>query len=923
MKDQKDSEILIKKVADGVQMEQAHSEMDGPSNERHWYLARDGKRYGPVGEDDLRRLHAVGKIKPTDHLWRQGFVEWRAASDMSDFFASGLAGDVEAGPRLVRRAQMEQAAAHGDSSAPTLRAEPLVDRPELESGRMRSGAPFSDFPAGLVTGDVGDPHFQTIERYRPRRSLLKMFAYVAAAVLVLAIGGLVTLPIFLPADLARDQIIAFVKAETGRDLIVRGKTKISTVPNFGLELRDVTLANPSGVAGDPLMRAAVLNVHLKILPLFVGRIEFAQFILKDPIVALRIDREGRNNWSFTSAKTGAAGSGKAHKSAGLGRVPGGERVSPATMTTKRFSFAGPALAAGPGKVGSGSYFVPRDLRLGDVRVINGTLTYSDERNGAEQKFEDMNISLSLEELAEPMKAEGAFKWRSEEILVKAELESPQAVMEGRPSPVKLNVGARHGSADFAGDVSLADAFKFVGNGEANITSLRSMAEWFGSRMPPGSGFGPMSYRSALKMDDRSIAFDKVVLTLDGMNAEGNISADITKKRPHIQADLTFDRLDLNPYLGGTASIDINQNSLRKAERKSLTRLIEKINMTGSKEVAAGSDASKPAASIVADRLVTASLGGGDGDLFAAADADIILSVSRIFYGGIKVGKSRLVSKLRDGSLTADLTEAELYGGTATGQIVLGGGKAAQRFSGVLELKNFSALPFLKDAADFNWVSGRGEIIFDVVGVGATKKEILESLQGRGQFRFFDGALEGINIPQMVRAFKRGQLSNWSREEKLKTDFSVFSAKFKIDKGLAKTKDISFKGPLLRIGGKGTVNLAKEILDLRLRPKLVANLDGQAGQQNVSGLNFPLRITGPWHKPNISPDLKGIAEDPESISDAIAQARKALGGLKKGDFKGKRFEDLINNFLGNKGGEPGAEPPGAPDSGGFIPRVLPQ
>ena len=906
MKDQKDSDILFEKIADGVQLEQAHSEMNDPSNEMQWYLARDGKRYGPVSEDDLRRMYAVGKIKPTDHLWRQGLTDWREASDVSELFASGSDGDDQARPRLVRRARPEQEAASAGSSDNILRAEPLVDRPELNAGRRRDRALNPEFPGVGAAGDVSDPRFLVVPQYQPKRSVVRTLIYVVAAILILAIGGLIALPMFLPADLVRDQIVALVKAETGRDLVVRGKTKISAVPNLWLELRDVTLANPTGVAGDPLIRLAALNVDLKIWPLLSGRVEFAQFILKDPLIALRIDRDGRKNWVFKTNKSDAPGLGRSDKTAGVEHAPGIGRTSPNDIVHS-VGFLGSAQAAAPDSAGIGSYFLPRDIHLGDVRVINGTLTFNDERNGVEHKVNAINLSVSLEKLSEPMKAEGEFTWRAEEVLLKADINSPLALMGDQSSPVNLNVSARHGSADFIGNISLADGLNLSGNGKANVTSLRSLAAWFGIHVPPGAGFGPMSYRSALSVDSQNVALKKVVFTIDGMKAEGDIHVDISKDRPYIKADLTLDRLDLNPYLGGESSVDLNKNSLRETEQRSLTQLIEKINTSEGKAEKIGSDSPESAASSSPNRVVTASLGGGDDDFSKAADADVTLSVSGIFYEAIKVGKSRLVAKLSGGNLTADLKEAELYGGTATGQIVLNSGKPLQKFSSVFELKNVSALPFLKDAATFDWVSGKGAFVFDLVGAGATKKEILASLQGKGKFTFTDGALEGINIPRMVRAFQKGQLSNWSREEKLKTDFSIFSANFTVEKGLAKTKDINFKGPLLRIDGRGTVNLPKEKIDLRLQPKLVVNFDGQAGQQDNAGFNFPLRIKGSWHKPKISPDIEGIANNPEAIGEAVAQAKKTLDDLKKGKFKPKNFEDLIKGILNKDDREAGGGP----------------
>jgi hypothetical protein len=45
-----------------------------------WYLARDGKQYGPLTDLEMRKFVELGHLRPTDLVWRQGFADWRPAS---------------------------------------------------------------------------------------------------------------------------------------------------------------------------------------------------------------------------------------------------------------------------------------------------------------------------------------------------------------------------------------------------------------------------------------------------------------------------------------------------------------------------------------------------------------------------------------------------------------------------------------------------------------------------------------------------------------------------------------------------------------------------------------------------------------------------------------------------------------------------
>jgi hypothetical protein len=51
-----------------------------------WHLSRDGKQYGPISDEELRRLIELGKLSRDDLLWRPGFADWRAASTVPGIF---------------------------------------------------------------------------------------------------------------------------------------------------------------------------------------------------------------------------------------------------------------------------------------------------------------------------------------------------------------------------------------------------------------------------------------------------------------------------------------------------------------------------------------------------------------------------------------------------------------------------------------------------------------------------------------------------------------------------------------------------------------------------------------------------------------------------------------------------------------------
>jgi hypothetical protein len=46
-----------------------------------WYLARDGQQHGPISAAEMDKIIEFGYLLPTDLVWRQGFTDWKPASE--------------------------------------------------------------------------------------------------------------------------------------------------------------------------------------------------------------------------------------------------------------------------------------------------------------------------------------------------------------------------------------------------------------------------------------------------------------------------------------------------------------------------------------------------------------------------------------------------------------------------------------------------------------------------------------------------------------------------------------------------------------------------------------------------------------------------------------------------------------------------
>ena len=51
-----------------------------------WHVSVDGAQRGPLTSEQVRSLVSSGRLKPTDHIWRDGMPDWVAASTVRGLF---------------------------------------------------------------------------------------------------------------------------------------------------------------------------------------------------------------------------------------------------------------------------------------------------------------------------------------------------------------------------------------------------------------------------------------------------------------------------------------------------------------------------------------------------------------------------------------------------------------------------------------------------------------------------------------------------------------------------------------------------------------------------------------------------------------------------------------------------------------------
>lgn len=750
-------------------------------------------------------------------------------------------------------------------------------RPGSENGGP-AGAPYaSPQPGPPRRGRRPAP------RRKPQRQRSSSFGsiilYFAIGLLALLGAGLAVLFVAPPTELIRDQLVAQVKSTTGRDLEITGRTGLTFYPGLGFSMQGVSLSPPPGMQGPPFVRMKSLNLQVKLLPLLSRNVAVDQFVLEEPTFDFRVDNKGRKSWDFAAL------------------VEGG----PVRLAQAAGGSLNDATAPAPASGGNVNVAALENVELGDVRIVKGKILYTDATAAARENVDNINVTLALKSLGKPLTANGDLRYRGDKLGFQAVLKSLKQIMGNKPADLEATVKSDKIDAKYNGSLDVSGDLRLNGDVALETQSVRQLARWLGTKLPPATGFGPLKIAGRLKADGPVYQLAKVALEVDGATGTGNINADTSGSRPNLTGNLSLSELDLNKYMPPSGA----GNRQRAADKAAAAN----PNRGGKAANKAGQAAPRAPGSIEdlinepGPRVKGYSKREGwsteaiDVSPLEALNANLDLTLGRLLYENIKVGRSRLNVALLNQSLTAKLDEMELYDGVGRGVFTLNAQPKTPVFGANFNLSGVSAQPLLTDAAEIEWLAGKGQLLLALTSAGASQKDIVSGLNGTTSFAFENGAIVGVNVPKIVRSVQQGRFNDLKGAPDEQTDFTKLSGSFNIQNGVAVNKDLEMLSPLLRVGGDGQVMLGDRQVDYTVKPKLVASLSGQGGDKGAGGLEIPVRVHGPFEKLSYTPDFNGVLKDPAQAKDAIRQLGRQYGG----DKAGKVLDDLLGGGGADGGG----------------------
>jgi AsmA protein len=328
---------------------------------------------------------------------------------------------------------------------------------------------------------------------------MKRLVMPMAALLGVAMIGLLGTSWFLNRDALREAVEAQIRAVTGLDLVINGSIDVSVFPGSYVSFHDVGLKG--GGTTDPALRVDVLTANLRLLPLLLRRFEIADVMMLRPLIHVVRDGNGESNWTpfiETIART---------------MNPGAEN----------------------------------QVSFSEIRIQDGVLNYEDTTNHVSEQLGDIDLSLAWPSISRSFAATGQFDWRGERVDGSISASDFVAMLSGDRSGLKARLASAPLKLAFDGTVANRTSMMMEGTVTIDSLSLRSALRWMGQSVPGSGGFGRFALKARANVVGASVALTNVNVELDGNVAEGVMTV-ANNGHQTLQATLAAGALDFTPYI---------------------------------------------------------------------------------------------------------------------------------------------------------------------------------------------------------------------------------------------------------------------------------------------------------------------------------------------------------------------------------------
>ncbi len=708
-----------------------------------------------------------------------------------------------------------------------------------------------------------------------------------------------------------------VKKATGQDLIIEGDIRWEFWPNIGLSVEKLRFKNEDGFAEPDLLKIERVQMSVAVLPLLSEELDIGVVYLEGAHVFIQTLPNGVNNLDPLFENAPKASSSQAHD---LSRVVSESPLEKSVKTE--------AVHSKTEQKQKNNW----SLRIEGFDFRQASATVLDDKSKTRSEISSLDFNMGLLKWGSwvPVSFEATGKQNENDFNIKGDLELSlsKEINQSQLRHVALTGGFKNPEVQLD-DFSLGiEAFK-VATPSRILLSMKGKAkelsfdnqtqtdlfvdETFNQIMAKDFSAQTTLSGKTLPKEKLNLGFkgdvefnrEKNTLLVNKLHLNANeitlmgLFSVVLSEIPSIHFDLRSPKIDMDAFLSSEGNSAPELSIEKKIEDKDASLALETPPVQASK--------AEQQALIEQNtlRLEKGDMSDQEPDLSALHGVSLSgkIAIDALVAQGIVVEKLKTTVLLHRGKLTVSPFLAHIYGGTMDFKAILNAEELPASYQLSSKVKNVSIQPLLFALTQKKWISGKGNIDFDLSGKGLSERQLKKKTKGVISIDFSDGAIEGFNIAEMVRQAKaalKGQKDD-EGSTALKTDFSALSARFYLENGVASTKDLKIEAPAIRVSSQGETHLLEETLDFNLNVSVVGSSKGQGGKDidELKDVTVPVTIGGTWTDPQFNLDLKSLLQNNKKIENKV---RKELDrGLNKYLGEGPendKIKDAANKFLNN-------------------------
>ncbi|MEZ8119218.1 AsmA family protein [Vibrio splendidus] len=705
----------------------------------------------------------------------------------------------------------------------------------------------------------------------------KLLIFIAVPVFVV-VAAILALVLLVNPNQFKPLIVEQAQKHTGLELVIEGDISWQFFPSIGFELGQTELRNPEGFTQPNLFKVDTVGVDVSVTPLFSNQLEIGNITLDGAEFYLETLKDGRKNIDvLTQASAPQESEPVADASSESTPAPQEQSATDAsgwTINLAGVTVSNALFEMDDKQAGSFTKLYDVSLNLSEFAVDTWTTaTFAASGENNQQKF-------SANGSAEFKLAEGFASYALRNIDLNAKFNDPATSIESAKIGLNTFEFDKVNQLTYAviGNAAGLD-LDLKGGGELTVDSAISKVTL--NKLTLDSTFkGDTLPQSPMKVDmlsDLSFDLNKSHLSFVLEKLQANAialdgKADVTLSEiPKVRFSLHSPNIDLDEFLG-------------------LGNTTETASTAPSGS--AGGSTSNSGSSAPAKEV--------EPDLSALKMLDVKgdITIDKFKANNAKMQNVKTAFSVNRGIAELTSFTSNLYQGSISATAKLDARKTPATYTAKKKIRGVKVQPLLVDVANNDMLEGTGNIDVNVKGKSLTPTGIKKNLVGTIVINFEDGAVNGINVAQLIRenyAKIKGEKVE-STNEAQKTDFSAMKATLKVDKGWVSTNDLSAQSPLLRVTGQGKANFINETVDFLVRTSIVGSLEGQGGKNidDLKDVTIPIKVTGQWADPKFAlvfDDVlkqkaqKEIDRGVNKLTDKIKdeKTKEAVDGLLKGFF----------------------------------------